>query len=257
VKHLSRVLVVLAIGGFQSGSVGAQSGSSAEETTASLLRKFQAADAIAAKERLIYRIAERGGEAGKGLLNIAKTTDDVNTRWLAIRGLGIMKFRDAAPFLLDSLRSPEHYVRANAARALGEIGYTPAAAALIDLLRTEKDAGVTEQTALALRVIHSREAIPVLKSRMASSSGQTKCWLLDSIASLGADAEIPYVAQYLYGGDDDQLGWINVADCAARLLDSLTRGEIGLPQPGGVYDPLSKITKARKWWEDTGRSRFR
>ncbi len=251
------LLGVAVILGFQSRDLGAQSGSPPEETTASLLRRFQAADVIATKEGLIYRIAERGGEAGKDLLKVAEATDDVNIRWLAIRGLGIMKFKGAAPFLLDSLRSSEHYVRANAARALGEIGYTPAAAALTDLLRTEKDAGVTEQTALALRMINAREAIPVLKSRMSASSSQTKCWLLDSIGSLGSDAEIPYVAQYLYEADEDQRVGIIIADCAARLLDSFTHGEIGLPQPGGIYDPSSRIRKARKWWEDTAKNRFR
>jgi hypothetical protein len=234
----------------QPGGLCAQTGPPPEETTALLLHRFQVADVIATKERLIYRIAERGGEAGRDLLKVAETTDDANTRWLAIRGLGITKCREAAPFLLVSLRSSEHYVRANAARALGEIGYTPAAAALIDLLRTERDAGVTEQTALALRMIHAREAIPVLKSRMSASSSQTKCWLLDSIGSLGSDTEIPYVAQYLYGADEDQrVGLLITADCAARSLDSLSHGEI--------YDPSSRITKARKWWEEAAKYRFR
>ena len=231
-------------------------GSPAEETTQSLLRSFQSTSAVAAKEALLYRITRQGGEAGKGLLKMAKTTSDVNTRWLAIRGLGMLKFREAASFLIDSLRSPEHYVRANAARALGEITYKPAAAPLIDLLRTEQDAGVTEQTALALRMIHAREAIPVLKSRMASSSAQTQCWLLDSIGALGADAEVPYVAQYLYA-DENQRARMAVADCAARTLDSITKGEIGLPPPGGIYDPSSGIRKARAWWEETAKNRFR
>jgi HEAT repeat protein len=241
---------------FQLAYACAQPGSPPPETTASLLRRFQAADAIAAKEELLSRIAERGREAGKGLLNVARKTDDVATRWLAIRGLGMMKFKEAAPFLVDSLRSSEHYVRANAARALGEIRYTPAADALIDLLRTEKDAGVTEQAALALSMIDARKAIPVLMSRMTSSSTQTKCWLLDSVARLGSDAEMSYVAQYLHGANDDQQSGTVIADCAARSLDALTHGEIGLPPPGGIYDPSSRIRKAREWWEATGRNRF-
>jgi HEAT repeat protein len=252
-----RLLGVAITLGFQLAYVCAQPGSTREETTASLLRRFQTADVIATKEGLLYRLVQRGGEAGKDLLTMAETTDDVNTRWLAIRGLGMMRFKEATPFLLDSLRSSEHDVRADAARALGEIRYTPATAVLIDLLRTEKDAGVTEQTAFALRMINAREAIPVLMSRMSSSSTQTKCWLLDSIGSLGSDAEIPYVVKYLYGFDEDPRGVTRIADCAARSLDALTHGEIGLGPPGGGYDALNKIRKAREWWETTGRNRLR
>lgn len=98
-----------------------QSGSEQDASVASLIRQFRDAGAIPAKERILYRLAQRGGDAGKQLLRLAETTDDADTRWLAIRGLGVMKFTDAAPFLIDSLRSSEHYVRANAARALGEI----------------------------------------------------------------------------------------------------------------------------------------
>ena len=168
-----------------------------------------------------------------------------------------MKYRPAAPFLLDLLHSPEHYVRANAARSLGEIGYSPATAALMDLLSTEKDSGVIEQTALALSMIHARAAIPVLKSRMPFAMPQTQCWLLEAIAFLGSDAEIPYVAQYLYPARENQEGGIRIAQCAARSLDSLTHGEIGLPPPGGIFDPWSRINQARQWWEGTGQNRFR
>src|SRR5581483_1898886 len=144
-----------------------------------------------------------------------------------------------------SLGSSERYVRANAARALGEMRYMPAAEALIDLLRTEKDGGVTEQTALALSIIEFRKAIPVLMYRMSSASTETKCWLLDSIGRLGSDAEISYIAQFLYGTDNDQRGGTVISECAARSLDVLTHGEIGLPPPGGIYDPSSRIRKAR------------
>lgn len=214
------------------------------ESTASLLARFQAADGAAAKEQLLNRIAERGGEAGKGLLSVAQTTGDLTTRWLAIRGLGMMKFEAAAPFLLDSLRSSEPYVRANAARALGELRYTAAADALIDLLKTETYAGATEQTALALGMIGARKAIPVLMSRISSvSSLQTKCWLLDSIGRLGSDAELSFVAQYLYGSG------MLLPECAARALDTLAHGAIGLPPPRGLYDPSINVKKAREWWE--------
>ena len=87
----------------------------------SLVLRFRQTHDVSEKERILYRIIPKGHEAGQLLLDLAKTTDDNDTRWLAIRGLGIIKFEDAAPFLIESLKSQEHYVRANAARALAEL----------------------------------------------------------------------------------------------------------------------------------------
>jgi HEAT repeat protein len=67
---------------------------------------------------------------------LAQTTDDNDTRWLAIRGLGKVKFWEA-PFLIDSLESGEHYVRVNATRALGELRCIRAAPTFIHLLEAD------------------------------------------------------------------------------------------------------------------------
>jgi hypothetical protein len=173
---LGRALLLLVY----SATAYTQSGAAQDFGTTSLIRQFRETSAIPAKEQILDRITQRGGDAGKQLLGLAKTTDDADTRWLAIRGLGMMRVREAAPFLVDSLRSSEHYVRANAARALGEIRYSAATPFLIDLLSTEDDAGVIQQTALALGMIKAHDALPVLKSRMSSPTLQTRCWLLDS-----------------------------------------------------------------------------
>lgn len=113
-----------------------------------------------------------------------------------------------------------------------------------------------QQAALALRMINARDAIPVLKSRMSSPSLETRCWLLDSIGGLGSEAEVPYLARYIYQTDADNQTVMLTAECAARALDSITHGELGLPQPGGIYDPWRRVTKARKWWDETGKRRY-
>lgn len=176
---------------------------------------------------------------------MAKTTNDNDTRWLAIRGLGMLKFEPAAPFLIDSLESNERYVRANAARALAEIRYTSAAPALIHRLEIDQDPGVIEQTSLALRVIGGKEAIPVLKSRMSVDSMQTRCWLLDAIATLGSKNDLPFIAKYLYEGSD--FGGVQL--CAARGIATITGEDFALPKGSGLFDPTLPVVKARKWWE--------
>jgi HEAT repeat protein len=87
------------------------------------------------------------------LLKIASTTEDTDTTWLAIRGIGRLRFKDAAPFLKQSLSSRSNYVRANAACALGEIHDVSATPDLMRTLKNEQDSGVIEQTALALQML--------------------------------------------------------------------------------------------------------
>jgi HEAT repeat protein len=216
------------------------------EETASLLLRFRETHDIEGKELILYRITQLGDGAGAQLLQLAKATHDVDTRWLAIRGLGMLKFRRAAPFLMQSLHSPERYVRSNAARALGELRYSPAAPALIHLLGVEQDAGVIEQTSLALGMLKAVDAVPALESRMSFHSTQTRCWLLDAIAELGSKNDIPFVAKHLYDTDPA------VPLCAVSALTTLTGEDFGLPRQGGlsgVTDPPAPVVKARKWWE--------
>ena len=217
-----------------------------QEQTASLVLRFRDTRDVADKERLLDRIIQRGRGAGQLLLDLAKTTNDNDTRWLAIRGLGTIKFEDAAPFLMESLKSEEHYVRANAARALGELRDSNAAPALTHLLEAEQDAGVIEQTSLALRMIKARDAISVIKSRMSFNSLQTRCWLLDAIGDLGSGMDAAFIAKYLY--DDAYSG--GLAFCAASALAALTNEDFGLPI-GGIFDSQVPVLKALKWWEQT------
>jgi hypothetical protein len=216
------------------------------EPIPSLVLRFQKTRDLAGKEKVLNLIVERGGAAGPPLLRLAQTTNDNDTRWLAIRGLGMLKFAGAAPFLTESLKSDEHYVRANAARSLGELRYSPTAPALIRLLAAEPDAGVIEQTSLALRMIQAKDAVPTMKSRMSFDSLQTRCWLLDAIAALGSKSDVPFIAQYLYNSDSASEG---MPLCASRALATLTGEDFGLPKTSGIFDPHAPVVNARKWWE--------
>ena len=69
-------------------------------------------------------------------------------RWMAIRGIGTLKYERAMPFLVKSLLSEHPYVRSNSARTLGDMKVHAAERALVALLRGEQDGGVIEQTSL-------------------------------------------------------------------------------------------------------------
>lgn len=75
-------------------------------------------------------------------------------RAAAAQGLGALRARGAVPALIDALEARDPYLRANAAWALGEIGDTGAARALIPLLGEELPPGrpeVSDYAAAALR----------------------------------------------------------------------------------------------------------
>jgi HEAT repeat protein len=224
-------------------------GAQTQEQTTSLVLRFRESRSLADKERILNLIVQRGHRAGQPLLQLAKTSDDNDTRWLAIRGLGMLRFEQAAPFLTESLKSDEHYVRANAARALGELRCSQAGSALIHLLEVDQDAGVIEQTSLALRMIEEKDAVPTIKSRMSFGSTQTRCWLLDALAELGSTTDVPFIAKYLY---TSETAFEGVPLCAARALATLTGEDFGLPKGNGIFDLQAPVLKARKWWERIG-----
>jgi HEAT repeat protein len=143
------------------------------ENISSLLSRLQSEQTVAAKEAIILEISQHHPDAAPQLLQVARSTTNIDTKWLAIRGLGYLKYQPAAQFIVTSLASSHHYVRANAARALGEIKAYSAAVQLINLLKTEQDNGVIEQTTLALEMIKAVEAVPVLKARAKDSLEST------------------------------------------------------------------------------------
>lgn len=62
-------------------------------------------------------ITERFPGCGPDLVRLAETTDQVDTKWMAIRGMSTLHFAAAADFLQKSLGDKNSAIRANAARA--------------------------------------------------------------------------------------------------------------------------------------------
>lgn len=215
----------------------------------SLLEKFKAETDQAKKEQLLNELV-RQPDAGPTLLHVAMHANDVLTRWMSIRGIGIVKYGKAVSFLIDSLNYQHPYVRANAARALGEIKDVSASPSLIRLLGHEKDGGVIEQTSLALWMLGAKEAVPSLKKVAPHPSSQTRCWVLQAIGTLGGKQDVPFLAEYLYDAND-------IVDmCAAQAVEEITGQDFGFPRQSGLMGPQPGIERARRWWETT-RTSFR
>jgi hypothetical protein len=73
-----------------------------------LISQFHSTRDLEAKERLLNVITTDFPGAGPTLLQLAQTTTDVDTRWMAIRGIGTLKYKRAMPFLVESLRQNIH-----------------------------------------------------------------------------------------------------------------------------------------------------
>ena len=212
-----------------------------------ILSAFVVARDLGQKEAILYGLTSRFGEsAGPGLLEVAIRAGDQDTRWMAIRGIGYVKFKPAAPRLIEWLGSPEHNVRANAARALGEIR-ADAAKPLIKLLTRETDSGVMEQTALALEMLHAAEAVPVIEQRANHPSPQTRIWLIGAVEVLGSRRELPFFVQCMYDAN------IQVAAQAAGAIERFNGQDFGFPKGHlfGSADVEAAVVRARLWWERT------
>jgi HEAT repeat protein len=148
-------------------------------------------------------------------LAIAEGPKNGDTNWMAIRGIGYLKFAGAVPFLKSSLTSQSVFVRSTSARSLGAVGDGSAVDPLIAALSKEDDSGVIEQTALALQMLHAHKAIPTLKTNIGNPSPKTRIWILGAIEALGGRAGLPFIAASLQDRDllvrDSAEGLCNVS----------------------------------------------
>jgi HEAT repeat protein len=210
----------------------------------SLLSQFVGEPDRAGRELVLENIVEHYPDAGPALLNIAQNPPDPDAQWLAIRGIGRLKYEQAAPFLKQCLSSKSAYVRPNSAAALRDIHDTSAIPNLIALLTREDDSGVIEQTALALSMLDAKEALPALKDKVGNPSPQTRVWILDAIVALGSKAEVPSLAGYLFDGDDF------VEASAARGIEQLTGEDFHFPACGeGPCSFGHGVENAQTWWK--------
>ncbi len=209
-----------------------------------LLLRFQSEHDRAAKETILLQITMGYPESGPALLRIARETKDDDTKWLAIRGIGFVKFKDAAPFLKRALNSKSNYVRANSAESLRDIHDVSATRNLIRMLKNEQDSGVIEQTALALQMLGAEEAVPTLKAKATNPSPQTRCWILSAIEALDSKKDVPFFATFLF--DDDSF----VAAIAAHALERFTGQDFGFPKCTGLCGYGDGIKNAQRWWNE-------
>lgn len=208
-----------------------------------LYAHFDAEHDLAKKELLLGEITKDRLNAGPRLLALAKSSANQDTRWMAMRGMVTVGYQASFRFLEASLSDSDPLVRANAARALGDLRVTTSGRKIQSMFAAEKNPAAIEQSSLALRMLHVRTAVPYIRAKIPHYEWQTRAWLLQALGALGAPADVPLIASYLNSSD------MASAMAATDALEDLTGVSFGphLSGPSGYPTPNMEI--AQKWWK--------
>jgi len=210
-------------------------------TLPTLLKEFDAEHDLAAKERLLRQITEEGSGSSTALLQLAQTTLNTDTRWMAMRGMAALGCTACAPFLEASLKDSDWGVRANAARALGDLRVTGASGDILAAFAAERESGAIEQESLALRLLRVAASAPDIREKIPNYTGQTRIWLIQALGTLGNRGDVPLIAGYLDGRE---------SNIAAEAIEDLTGVSFGpRPGPGLGSVPSRFAVAAQAWWK--------
>lgn len=233
-----RTVAVFLLMGLLRSSVLAQPA----ESTASLLLRLDNEHDLFAKERLLLAVTSKDAGAGPSLLRLAESTTNSDTRWMAMRGMATLHYAACAPFLEASLKDSDPLVRANAARALGDLRIRNAADPLLAMFAAEKEPPAVQQASLALRMLNVKAAAPYLREKIPAFTGQTRAWLIQALGALGSAVDdVPLIAGYLDEMMSDMAATEAIQELAGVSFGPRTLGLSGYPTPQTVA--------ARVWWK--------
>jgi HEAT repeat protein len=211
------------------------------EPIAALLLRFDNEHDLAAKEQLLLKLTKQGKGAAPALLRLAQSTRNTDTRWMAMRGMATLGCTACAPFLEASLKDSNPSVRANAARALGDLRIRNASGPLLAMFDVEREPAAIEQASLAIGMLDVKAAEPYIREKIPKFTGQTRNWLIQALGMVGSSADVPIIAEYL----DDRASDI----AAAQAIEALTGVSFGPPPQGLFSDPPPITLAARAWWK--------
>ena len=104
---------------------------------------------------------------------------------LALGALGRNQPEIAGPALVRLLSDSDDYIRAEAADALGMVGYVPAASQVVDRLHNDKNAVVRAASAETLGDLGALDAIPDLVRALADNDRAVRGYAANSLGLLG------------------------------------------------------------------------
>src|SRR6185437_7753972 len=210
----------------------------------SFLNTFDQEHDLAKKDRDLQDLIKQYPQAGPSLLMLAQATRYTDTKWMAIRGMGDLQFRDCEPFLRKALTSPDALVRSNAARVIRDLEFHSAEGDLIAMFALERDPRAIEQASLSLSNLKVEASVPLIRQKIPQFAGQTREWLLQALGRLGNKSDVPLIAGYLSTPDPAES-----STTAVDAIEEITGVNFGPRQTGPQGIPTFRTMQARSWWQ--------
>ncbi|MGH8324408.1 MAG: HEAT repeat domain-containing protein, partial [Steroidobacteraceae bacterium] len=150
--------------------------------------------------KAIDELRQIGAEGA--LLDIARqaASPHVAVRSAVVSALGALGRNQpeiAGPALVHLLADTDDYIRAEAADALGIIGFAPAAAAVAERLRHDADAVVRAASAETLGDLGDVDSVPDLVRALADSDPAVRGYAANALGLLGTAEIVPVLERFV------------------------------------------------------------
>jgi hypothetical protein len=147
-------------------------------------------------------VAIVGAEALRTILRISRNM----TRWSQIElSILVVQFRkDALPYLLEGLDSPDKTVVSFCVEMLGEIGFVMAVEPLLQLARTNLDVDLRVRIVESLGRIGDQRSEPLLREFARNPYLPLRLKAIDALGRLGSPESIPLLVELFQSGDLEQ-----------------------------------------------------
>lgn len=147
-------------------------------------------------------VAIVGVDALRIILRISRNM----SRWSQIElSILVVQFgKDAVPYLLEGLDSPDKTVVSFCVEMLGEIGFVTAVEPLVQLARTNFDVTLRIQIVESLGRIGDGRAEPLLKEFARNPYLPLRLKAIDALGRLGSPHNIPLLVELFHSGDLEQ-----------------------------------------------------
>lgn len=147
-------------------------------------------------------VAIVGVEALRTILRISRNM----TRWsqIELSTLVVQFGKEAVPYLLEGLDSPDKTVVSFCVEMLGEIGFVTAVEPLLQLARTNFDVTLRVQIVESLGRIGDGRAEPLLREFARNPYQPLRLKAIEALGRLGSAPSIPLLVELFQSGDIEQ-----------------------------------------------------
>ncbi len=167
-----------------------------------------------------------------------------NLQLAALKSLGKLKYREAAPKIRRFLSSPDPRKRRVAAQTLGQLKDEVAMAELLKIARSDTSPLVRPAAVEALGNLGNADLLPDLLPLIEDTNAYLRATLADTLCSLYDGSDSAYTALQQLAEDNVE----HVAHSAQQAIQSLEDGDDNAPSDLSTYDAPHAEPKIITWF---------